>query len=63
MSEIPINLSLEDLELLGQGGTLGFDEHGYIITLRADANAVNAFQQHVQAAILKLLEPVNPIKH
>jgi hypothetical protein len=63
VSEIPINLSLEDLELLGQGGTLGFDEHGYIITLRADANAVNAFQQHVHAAILKLLEPVNPIKH
>ena len=54
---------MEDLELLGQGGTLGFDEHGYIITLRADSSAVTAFQQHVQAAILKLLEPVNPIKH
>ena len=63
MKEIPISLSMEDLELLGQGGTLGFDEHGYIITLRADSSAVTAFQQHVQAAILKLLEPVNPIKH
>ena len=54
---------MEDLELLGQGGTLGFDEQGYIITLRADSSAVTAFQQYVQAAILKLLEPVNPIKH
>jgi hypothetical protein len=61
--EIPISLSREDLELLGQGGPLGFDEQGYIITLRADSSAVTAFQQHVQAAILKLLEPVNPIKH
>ena len=63
MKEIPISLSMEDLELLGQGGTLGFDEQGYTITLRADSSAVTAFQQHVQAAILKLLEPVNPIKH
>ena len=63
MREIPISLSMEDLELLGQGGTLCFDEQGYIITLRADSSAVTAFQQHVQAAILKLLEPVNPIKH
>ncbi len=63
MKEIPLNLSLEDLELLGQGGTLGFDEQGYIITLRADANAVNAFQQHVNAAILKLLDPATPFKH
>ena len=63
MREIPISLSMEDLELLGQGGTLGFDEQGYSITLRADSSAGPAFQQHVQAAILKLLEPVNPIKH
>lgn len=54
---------MEDLEFLGQGGTLGFDEQGYIITLRADSNAVTSFQQHVHAAILKLLDPANPIKH
>ncbi len=63
MKEIPISLSMEDLELLGQGGTLGFDEQGYIITLRADSSAVTAFQQHVQAAILKLLDPATPFKH
>jgi hypothetical protein len=54
---------MEDLEFLGQGGTMSFDDNSYVITLRADSSAVTAFQQHVQAAILKLLEPVNPIKH
>ena len=63
MNEIPISLSMEDLEFLGQGGTMSFDDNSFVITLRVDSNAVTAFQQHVQAAILKLLEPVNPIKH
>ena len=63
MKEIPISLSMDDLEFLGQGGTMSFDDKSYVITLRADSNAVKAFQQQVQAAILKLLEPVNPIKH
>ena len=63
MTEIPSSLSMEDLEFLGQGGTMSFDDNSYVITLRADSNAVTAFQQHVQAAILKLLNPVNPIKH
>jgi len=63
VKEIPISLSMEDLEFLGQGGTMSFDYNSYVITLRADSNAVTAFQQHVQAAILKLLNPVNPIKH
>ena len=63
MKEIPISLSMEDLEFLGQGGTMSFDENSYVITLRAESNAFTAFQQHVQAGILKLLNPVNPIKH
>lgn len=64
MIELQITLSLDELEVLAQGETLSFDQPALNqrITIQADTSAVNAFKQHVHAALLNLL-PVNPSKH
>lgn len=63
-TELHVTLTMEELEFLALGEVLTIEQPdlGKRLVLKADTNAVIAFKQHVQAAILNLL-PVNPSKH
>ena len=63
VNELRFSLSMEQMEQLAQGNVLVFDRHSQRVVISADSSAVNAFQQHVHAALLLNLSPVTPSKH